>query len=63
MEIVKRHLVFIWKQNGPDSYQEMEEVLETQERLFFYKEGNGIVQITKEKFDSSEKDTLEKLGI
>ena len=53
----------IWKQNGPDSYQEMEEVLETQERLFFYKEGNEIVQITKEKFDSSEKDTLEKLGI
>ena len=41
----------------------MEEVLETQERLFFYKEGNGIVQITKEKFDSSEKDTLEKLGM
>ena len=63
MEIVKRHLVFIWKQNGPDSYQEMEEVLETQERLFFYKEGNGIVQITKEEFDSSEKDTLEKLGV
>ena len=63
MEIVKRHLVFIWKQNGPDSYQEMEEVLETQERLFFYKEGNEIVQITKEKFDSSEKDTLEKLGV
>ena len=63
MEIVKRHLVFIWKQNGPDSYQEMEEVLETQERLFFYKEGNEIVQITKEEFDSSEKDTLEKLGV
>lgn len=59
MEIVKKHLVFLWRQNGPESYQVMEEVIETKQGYYFTKSNSGYFQITKEEFEGSLKVTLE----
>ena len=59
MEVIKTHLIFIRKQNGPSSFQTMEEVLETKDGYYFYKNTSGYFQITKKIFDISLKLTLE----
>ena len=58
MKEVNKYLVFLWKQNGPSSYQILVEVIETEEGYYFEKSGNsGYFQITETRFNSALEET------
>ena len=59
MEIVKKYLVFLWRQNGPSSEQVLEEVLETKEGYYFRVSKSGLFQVKESVFNRAKIDTIE----
>ena len=63
MKIVNKYLVFLWKQNGPSSYQVLAEVIETEEGYYFELNKSGYFQITKIAFENSIEDTKKDMPL
>ena len=62
MKIHTEHLIFIWESNGPDRYQVLKKVIETENNRYFIVNSNGSFDsIGNVEFERYKKETLDMI--